>query len=168
MGKLFDRRLKSAFAEAEAEGSGSVGYFVVIAMVLETDECSPLTRKHSQALAVTVVPKYLQEPEVVPDVEAMHSLVAVVEALKWIVASLTVVLAGVEVVVPKVVEVGSDFAVEPKNLQVAGPMMVVTEPGQVLAAMGLKWPEVAPVVVVGLLGSKGAELGLEFLMEAMH
>lgn len=83
------------------------------------------------------------------------------------------VWAGVELVEPKVVDVGPDFGLGPKNLSVsdhvlkgAGPMMVGTEPGQVLVAMDLKWLEAALGVVLGLLGSKVAEL--EFVMEAMH
>lgn len=57
--KLFDQYLNSAFAVVEAEGSDWVGHFVVNAKVLETEECSPLTREHSLAFAVTVVPKHL-------------------------------------------------------------------------------------------------------------
>lgn len=65
--------------------------------------------------AVTVVPRHSQVSEVVSEVKAMYSLVAVVESLKWAVASLAVVWAGVELVEPKVVEVGPDFALGPKN-----------------------------------------------------
>lgn len=109
------------------------------------------------------------------DVEAMYLLVAVVESLQWIVASLVVVWAGVELVEPKVVDVGPDFALGPKNswgadhvLKGAGPMMEGTEPEQVLSAMDSKWLEAVLGVVLGLLGSKVAELGLEFVVEAMH
>lgn len=47
-------------------------------------------------------------------------------------------------------------------------MIVGTEPGQVLAPMDSKWLEAALGVVLGLLGSKVAELGLGLVMEAMH
>lgn len=47
-------------------------------------------------------------------------------------------------------------------------MMVGTEPGLVLASMDSRWLEAAQEVVMGMLGSKVAELGLEFVMEAMH
>lgn len=66
----------------ESEGSGFVGDFVVDAKVLERDECSPLTWKHSQGFVVTVAPRHSQGSEVVPEVEAMYSLVAVMESLK--------------------------------------------------------------------------------------
>lgn len=113
--------------------------------------------------------------EAVPEVEATYSLVAAVESLEWTVASLVVVWAGVELVEPKVVDVGPDFALGPKNswdadhaLRGAGPMVAGTEPGQVLAAMDSKWLGVALEVELELLGSKVAEPGLEFVMEAMH
>ena len=53
---LFDEWLKSAFAGVEGVGCGFVGHFVVEAKVLEKDECSPLTWKHLQVFAVTLVP----------------------------------------------------------------------------------------------------------------
>lgn len=134
-----------------------------------------MTWKLSQVLAVAVVPRQLQVPEVVAEVETMYSLEAVVEALEWTVASLAVVRVGVELVEPMVVDVGADFALEPKNswdadyvLKGAGPMMVGTEPGQVLlVAMDSKWLQAVLGVVLGL-ASKVAELGLEFVMEAMR
>lgn len=52
--------------------------------------------------------------EAVSGVEAMYSLVAVVESSKWTVASLAVVRAVPELVEPKVVDVGPDFALGPK------------------------------------------------------
>lgn len=95
--------------------------------------------------------------------------------MEWTVASLVVVWAGVELVEPKVVDVGPDSALGPKNswgadhvLKGAGTMMVGTESGQVLAAMDSKRLEAALEVELELLGSKVAELGLEFVMEAMH
>lgn len=99
----------------EVEGSGFVGHFVVEAKVWERGECSPLMWKHSQVFAVTVVPRNSQVSVAVCDLKAMYSLVAVAESLKWTVASLAVVWAGVELVEPKVVDVGPDFALEPKN-----------------------------------------------------
>lgn len=157
----------------EVEGSGFGGSAVVVAKVLEKDECSPLMWKW--VFVVTVVPRHSQVSAVVPEVEAMYSLVVVVESLEWTVASLVVVWAGVELVEPKVVDVGPDSALGPKNswgadhvLKGAGTMMVGTESGQVLAAMDSKRLEAALEVELELLGSKVAELGLEFVMEAMH
>lgn len=159
----------------EAEGSGFVGDFAVEAKVLERDECSPLMWKHSQGLAVTVVPRHSLVPVAVAELKATYSLVAVAETLKWGVASLAVVWAGVELVEPKVVDVGPDFALEPKKswgadhvLKGAGPMRVGKEPGQVLAPMDSNWLGAVQEVVLGLLGSKVAELGLEVVMGAMH
>lgn len=109
------------------------------------------------------------------ELKAMCSLVAVVKNLKWTVASLAVVWAGVEWAEPKGVVVGSDFGLGPKNsldsdhvLQGAGPMMVETEPGQVLAPMDSNWLGAVLEVELGLLGSRVAELVLEFVMEAMY
>lgn len=141
----------------EVEGSGFGGSAVVVAKVLEKDECSPLMWKW--VFVVTVVPRHSQVSAVVPEVEAMYSLVVVVESLEWTVASLVVVWAGVELVEPKVVDVGPDSALGPKNSWGAG---------QVLAAMDSKRLEAALEVELELLGSKVAELGLEFVMEAMH
>lgn len=141
----------------EVEGSGFGGSAVVVAKVLEKDECSPLMWKW--VFVVTVVPRHSQVSAVVPEVEAMYSLVVAVESLEWTVASLVVVWAGVELVEPKVVDVGPDFALGPKNSWGAG---------QVLAAMDSKRLEAALEVELELLGSKVAELGLEFVMEAMH
>lgn len=105
----------------------------------------------------------------------LYSLVAVVESLKWMVASLAVAWIGVEPFEPKVADVGLDFALEPKNswhadhvLVEAGPMVVGTEPGQVLVPMDSNWLETVLEVVLGLLASKVAELGLELVMKAMH
>lgn len=157
------------------EGPGFVAHFAVDAKVLEMDLCSPLTWKHSQVFAVTVVPKYSQVSEAVPELKAMYSLGAVAKSLKSIVASLAVVWAGVELVEPKVVDVGPDFALGPKNswdadhvLKGAGSMKVGTEPGQELAPMDSNWLGVVQEVGLGLLGSKVAGLGLEFVTEAMH
>lgn len=141
----------------EVEGSGFGGSAVVVAKVLEKDECSPLMWKW--VFVVTVVPRHSQVSAVVPEVEAMYSLVVAVESLEWTVASLVVVWAGVELVEPKVVDAGPDSALGPKNSWGAG---------QVLAAMDSKRLEAALEVELELLGSKVAELGLEFVMEAMH
>lgn len=128
------------------EEFGFVGHFLMDAKVLETDECSPLTWKHSQVLSVNVVPRHSQLPEVVSELKAMYSLVAVVKSLKWTVASLAVALARMELVEPKVLDVGSDFCLGPKNswvvdhvLKGAVAMMVVTESGQVLVPMDSNW-----------------------------
>lgn len=74
--------------------------------------------------------------EVVSELKAMYLLVAVMESLKSTVASLAVVWTGVELFEPKVVDVGPDFALGPKNPwgadhvpKGAGPMRVGTEPG---------------------------------------
>lgn len=71
--------------------------------------------------------------------------------------------------------VGPDSALVPKNssgadhgLKVAEPMMAGTEPGRVLAPMDLNWYGAVLEVALGLLESKVAELGLEFVAEAMH
>lgn len=95
---------------------------------------------------MTVEPRHSQVSEAVAELKAMCSLVAVVKNLNWTVASLAVVWAGVEWAEPKVVVVGSDFGLGPKNslnsdhvLKGAGPMMAGTEPGQVLAPMDLSW-----------------------------
>lgn len=61
-----------------AEGSD----FVVAAKVLERDVCSPLTWKHSQGFAVTVVPRHSPVSEAVSELKAMYSLVVVVKTLK--------------------------------------------------------------------------------------
>lgn len=99
----------------EVERSGFVGHFVVDAKVLVRDECSPLTWKHSQAFAVTVVPRHSQVSEAESELKAMYSLVVVLESLKWTVANLAVVKAVVGLVEPKVVDAGLDFAHGPKN-----------------------------------------------------
>lgn len=172
----------------EKEGSGFVGHFVVEAKVLVRVECSLLILKHSQVLAVTAVSKYSQVSEAVFELEAMCLLV---EILKWAVASLAVVRAGVELAEPKVPDVGPgvgpdvgpdvvpdvgpDVAPGPKRsfgadhvLEVAEPMKVGIGSGQVLVPMDLNWLEAVFEVVVGLLASKEVELGLEFVMGAMH
>lgn len=85
------------------------------------------------------------------------------------------VWAGEERIEPKVVDVGPDFALVPRNswvvahvLEDAGPTMVETEPGQVLVPMDSNWLQGAVEVVLGLLASKEAEVELEFVMKAMH
>lgn len=163
------------------EESGFVGDFVAAAKVLERVECSLLMLRHSQVFAVTVVTRYSQVFEAVSEVEAMYSMVVVVETLKEAAANLAVVRAGVELVEPKVAEYGPDFGpgVAPGSkhscgadhvLEVAEAMRAEAEagPGQVLVPMDSNWLEAALEVVVELLASKGAELGLEFVMGAMH
>lgn len=165
--KLFDPLQKSSSAVAGVEGFGFVGHFVADAKVLERDECSPLT--HSPVFAGNVVPRL---PEAVSELGTMQSL----KSWKWTVASLAAVLAVVELIEPKVLDVGPDVALEPKNswvsdhvLKEAGPMMVGTESGQVLAPMDLNWLQAALVAVLGLIGSMVADSELEdFVMEAMH
>lgn len=126
--------------------------------------------KHSQvAVAVAVE---LAVSELVP---RQCSLVVVVELLKWVVASWAVVWTGEELAGPKVVDVGPDFALVAKNswladhaLEVAGPMVVGAESGQVLVPMDSNEVEAVLEVVVGLLASKVAEVGLELVMEAKY
>lgn len=86
-------------------------------------------------------PRYSQIPEV--ELGAMNSLVAVVMSEERA-ASLTVTLAAVELLEPMVPDglTVSDFALEPKNLQVggcalevAGPMLVGTEFEEALLPM---------------------------------
>lgn len=161
------------------EGSGFVGHFVAAAKVSERVECSLLMLRHSQVFAVTVVTRYSKMFEAVSELEAMYSMVVVVETLKGAAASLAVVRAGVELVEPKVADVGPGVAPGPKHscgadhvLEVAEPMKAGAGPGpgpgQVPVPMDSNWLEAALEVVVELLASKGAELGLEFVMEAMH
>lgn len=164
---LFDPLQKSSFAVAAVEGFGFVGRFVADAKVSERDECSPLT--HSQVFAGNVVPRL---PEAVSELKTMQSP----KSWKWTVASLAAVLAVAELIEPKVLDVGSDVALEPKNSWAAdhvrrdaGPMMVGTESGQVLVPMDLNWLQAALEAVPGLIGSRVAESGLEdFVMEAIH
>lgn len=121
-----------------------------------------------------VVPRYSQVSEAVSELEAMH-VSAVVESLKGTVASLTVVLAGVEQIEPREVDVGQGFDLGPKNsldavcvLGAAGPMMVGAQAVKVLVPMDSNWLGVEQEAVLGLLGPRVAELGLEFVMEAMY
>lgn len=123
---LFDPLQKSSFAVVGVEGFGFVGHFVADAKVSERDKCSPLT--HSQVFAGNVVPR---PPEAVSELKTMS-----LKSWKWTVASLAAVLAVVELIEPKVLDVGSDVALEPKNswaadhvLKDAGPMMAGTESG---------------------------------------
>lgn len=156
-----------------------MGHFVAAAKVLERVECSLLMSRHSQVFAVTLVTRYSQVFGAVSELVAMYSMVAVVEILKGAAASLSVVRAGVELVEPKVAECGPDVgpgvAPGPKCscgadhvLEVAEAMKVGAGPGQVLVPMDSNWLEAVFEVVVELLASKGAELGLEFVMGAMH
>ena len=82
---------------------------------------------------------------------------------------------GVELVEPKVVDAGPDFALGPKNsgpadhvLEGAGPMGVGAEPGQLPVPIDSNWLEAVPEVLLGLLASKAADIGLELVMEAMQ
>lgn len=96
------------------------------------------------------------------------------ESLERAVASLAVGWTGVELVEPKVAAVGPDFAPGPKSsfvadhVRVAEPMKVGTEPGQALVPMDSNWLEAVVEVVLGLLASKVAELGLEVVLGPMH
>lgn len=85
------------------------------------------------------------------------------------------VLAGLEQVEPMETDGGPDPALESKNLcgvdrALGGvePMEAETESGQVLAPMDLNWLEAVLEVVVERLGSRVAELGVEFVMGPMH
>lgn len=152
-----------------------MGHLEVDAKVLERDECSPLMWKYSQVIAVNVVPRQSQLPETVSELKAMYSLVAVVKSGRWTVSSLAELMPAVELVEPRVLDVGSDFALEPKNSLVAdhvqkfvGPRMVGTEPGQLLGPKNSHWLQAAGELVLELTASKVAEFGLEFVMEAMY
>lgn len=64
------------------------------------------------------------------------------KSLKWAVTSLLALLSGVKPAEPKVLAVGSDFGLWPKDLwladhalQSSGPTMVAPEPGQVAVSM---------------------------------
>lgn len=158
----------------EVEESGFGANFVVDSKVLEKGGGSVLMLKHSQESVVPVVPMYSQVSEAVFELEAMH-LLAVVESLKGTVASLSVVLVGVEQVEPREVDVGQGFVLGPKNsldaghvLGAAGPMMVGALAVQVLVPMDSNWLGVEQETVLDLLGPRVAELGLEFGMEAMY
>lgn len=72
----------------------------------------------------------------------MYSSVAAVVSLKWAVTSLLELLSVVKLAEPKVLAVGSEFGLWPKNLWIAdhalqssGPMMVEAEPGQAVLPM---------------------------------
>lgn len=158
----------------EVEESGFGANFVVDSKVLEKGGGSVLMLKYSQESVVPVVPMYSQVSEAVFELEAMH-LLAVVESLKGTVASLSVVLVGVEQVEPREVDVGQGFVLGPKNsldaghvLGAAGPMMVGALAVQVLVPMDSNWLGVEQEAVLDLLGPRVAELGLEFGMEAMY
>lgn len=85
------------------------------------------------------------------------------------VTSLTVALPGVDLVEPKVLDVGSDFGLGPNSwvadhaLKGVGSMRVGTE--QLLVPMASHWLQAALELVLGLTGSKVAEF--ELGMEAM-
>lgn len=154
----------------EMEGCSFWGCFVVVAMVLVKGVCSPLVWK--QAFAVMVVPRYSLVFEAVFELEAMYSLVAVVEPLKLMAASLAAVWVGQELVEPKF---GFDFVPDPRNslsadhaLEGAGPMMPGTGTGQVLVPMDLNWVVAVLEVVIVLLASKVPELAGEIVMESTH
>lgn len=99
---------------------------------------------------------------------------AVVEFLKGTVASLMVVLAGVAQVEPREADVGQGFDLGTKNsldavcvLGAAGPMTFGAQAAQILVPMDSNWLGVEQEVI-DLLGPRVAELGLEFVMEAMY
>lgn len=125
--------------------------------------------------AETVVSTHSQVSEVVSELETMYSFVAVEESSGWAAASLAVMWVEVEQVEPTVADSGPDFALGSKNAldadpvqQGAAPMKAGPGPGQVLVPMGLNWLVAVVEVVLGLLGSKVAVLGLEIVMVAMH
>lgn len=158
----------------EVEESDFGANFEVDSKALEKDGDSVLTLKHSQESVVPVVPRYSQVSGAVSEMEAMH-LLAVVESSKGTVASLMAVLTGVEQIEPREVDVGQGFDLGPKNsldavhvLGAAGPMMVGALAVQVLVPMDSNWLGVEQEAVLDLLGPRVAELGLEFVMEAMY
>lgn len=109
------------------------------------------------------------------ELKAMYPLVAVVKSLRWTVASFVVVWAGVELVEPKEPDSDPDFALGPMSqwgadhvLKGAGAKMVGTEAGQALVPMDSNWLGAALEVVLGMLVSTAAELGLESVMVTMH
>lgn len=81
--------------------------------------------------------------EAVPEQGPTYSLAAAVKSLKWAVTSWIVALSVAKLAEPKVLALGSGFGLWAKNLWPAdlalhssGPMVVETEPGQVLVPMG--------------------------------
>lgn len=83
------------------------------------------------------------------------------------------VLAGVESVEPREVDVGHGFDLEPKNsldavcvLGAAGPRIVGAQAVQALVPMDSNWLGVEQEAVLDLLGPRVAVL--EFVMEAMY
>lgn len=126
---------------------------------------------------MTVKSRHSQVLGAVPELETMHSLVAVVQfvAVEGVAASLVVVQTGLESIEPKLAEVGLDSAVGHWNswgaehvLGAAGSMMVGAEHGLLLGPMDLKGLEAWLEVVLGLLVPKGAEVELGLVTEAIH
>lgn len=148
------------------EGFDFVGRLVVDAKALERGLCSPLTRTHPRVFAVVVVPRHTQVSDALFELKAMYSRTAVSVVVMW---------AGEEPLESKVVDIGPDFALGPKKplgvdqvLKDAGPMMVGLDPEQVLASMDSNLLEAELEVVLGMLGSKVAEPGLELEVEATY
>lgn len=107
--------------------------------------------------------------------EPTYSLVTAVKSLKWAVTSLIAVLFVVILAEPKLLAVGSEFDLWPKNLWIAGhapqsfgPMMAVSEPGQVLVPMDSHLLQVSPEPALVLTESMVAEFGLEIVVAAMY
>lgn len=127
--------------------------------------------------AETVVSTHSQVSEVVSELETMYSFVVVEESSGWAAASLAVMWVEVEQAEPTVADSGPDLALGSKNALDADPVQQGAVPmkagpgpgpGQVLVPMGLNWLVAVVEVVLGLLGSKVAVLGLEIVMGAMH
>lgn len=124
---------------------------------------------------MNVVSRRLQLPEAGAEEEPRHSSVAAVKSLKWAATSLFGLLSVVKLAEPKVIAVGSDFGLWPKNLGIAdhalqssGPMMVEAEPGKVAVPMDSHSLQAAPEPVLVLTDSTAAGSGLEFVMVAIH
>lgn len=152
-----------------------MGHLEVDAKVLERDECSPLMWKYSQGIAVNVVTRRSQLAETASELKAMYSLVAAGKSVRRALSSLAELMPAVELVEPRMLDVESDFALEPKNSLTAdhvqkfvGPRMVGTEPGQLLGPKISNWLQAAGELVLELTASKAAEFGLEFVLEAMY
>lgn len=104
----------------------------------------------------------------VPERRPTCSLAVAVKSLKRAVTSLIVVLSVEKPAEPKVLALGSGFGLWAKNLwpadhalQSSGPMMVETEPGQVLVPTGLHSLRVPLEPALALAGSTVAGSGLD-------
>lgn len=91
---------------------------------------------------MNVVSRCSQPSEAGSEEKPMYSSVAAVKSLKWTVTSLFELLSAVKLAEPKVLAVGSEFGLWPKNLWIAdhalqssGPILVEAEPEQVVVPM---------------------------------